>query len=249
MSFGIKSKPTGIAPEEFRKLYDEFDASITTLDCGKRCAPYNEHGVPFCCDIEHAVPAVYDSEWDYLKSHTDLWHLWTCNDPELSPEEQVEEYERLKEETPEGMVLVECLGAPLCQRGYRSLTCRQFPFFPYIDSQGNILGLSYYWEYEDVCWVISNLDKVSPVYIQQMMKSFELVFKRLPNEFDNYQYHSEKMRDEFNKLGRAIPLLHRNGFPYKITTHNERMRRIPLESLPRFGDYKVPEELTFPDEV
>ena len=41
------------------------------------------------------------------------------------------------------------------------------------------------------------------------------------------------MRDEFNKQRRAIPLLHRNGFAYKISTHNERMRRVPVESLPQ----------------
>jgi hypothetical protein len=238
-----------ITPEEIRELYARFDAPITALDCGKKCAPYNEGGKPFCCDICVAVPTIYEEEWDYLKANTNLWFEWkaeTCMD---TPEEAFAEVARLKKETPGSMLLVECLGPSLCQRQYRGLTCRQFPFFPYIDSQGELLGLSYYWEYEEQCWVISNLQVVDPEYQRQFLAAFEFIFERIPDEFENYRFHSEVMRDTFNEQRRAIPLLHRNGHAYKISTHNERMRRVPVESLPKFGPYKLAAKMPFPDEI
>lgn len=238
-----------LQPAEIRRFYDDFDAPITALDCGQICAAHNESGKPFCCDICHAVPTVYESEWAFLQEHTDLWHVWKAEQCTDTPEEAAAEIARLKAETPDNMTLVECLGPDKCQRQYRALTCRQFPFFPYIDSAGNLLGLSYYWQFEDQCWVISNLQRVSDRFRQECIRAFEFIFARIPEEFETYQYHSEVMRDTFNEKRRAIPLLHRNGQAYKISTHNERMRRVAAGSLPVFGPYKLAREMPFPDEV
>ena len=60
---------------------------------------------------------------------------------------------------------------------------------------------------------------------------------------------SEVMRDEFNEKRRAVPLLHRNGHTYKISTHNEKMRRVDINKLPKFGPYKLVAEMPFPDEI
>jgi len=62
-------------------LYAAFAMPATDEDCGLRCAPYNEGGVPFCCDPRHAVPTAYREEWAYLQAHTDLWRLWQDDDP------------------------------------------------------------------------------------------------------------------------------------------------------------------------
>ena len=109
-------------PADFAKIYANFEAPITAFDCGRKCAPYNEYGVPFCCDTDHAIPTAYLLEWVYLEPNTDLWHLWEDDDPD--------ETARLRAETPDGQVLIECLGHQLCQRGFRSITCRAFPFLP-----------------------------------------------------------------------------------------------------------------------
>ncbi len=153
---GILWIVSGIKPVFFDSLYADFQSPISTFDCGDRCAPHNEYGAPFCCDTRHAVPTAYESEWRYLQENTNLWHLWQADTPA--------ETSRLQQETPPGQVLIECLGHPLCQRDYRSLTCRAFPFFPYLTSQGTFIGLSYYWEYEDRCWVISNFQVVNQTY-------------------------------------------------------------------------------------
>jgi hypothetical protein len=147
------------------------------------------------------------------------------------------------------MVLMECLGPKQCQRNFRALTCRQFPFFPYIDSQGNLLGLSYYWEYENECWIINHLEVVTSKYIEQFIEAFEFIFTQMPQEFENYKTHSEVTRDEMIDMKRALPLLHRNGKAYKVTPSNERMRRVSPEAFPKFGPYKIAAAMPFEDEI
>lgn len=226
---------------DIQTLYEQFQAPITTLNCGDQCAPYNERGNPFCCDTRHAVPTVYDGEWTYLQEHTDLWHLWEAEDPQ--------ETAQLQKETPDGMVLVACQGAALCQRGFRSLTCRAFPFYPYLNRQGDFLGLSYYWTYEDRCWVISNLQQVSLEYRRQFIAAYDRIFEQVPGERENFRHHSIVMRRIFGRKHRTIPLLHRNGSSYKVSPRNGRMRRVDPGNLPKFGPYKIAEELPFPDEL
>ena len=226
---------------DFAGIYARFQAPIAVLDCGARCAPHNEYGVPFCCDTRHAVPTVYQAEWEYLQAHTDLWHLWGDEDPV--------EQERLQAQTPAGQTLVACKGYLACQREYRSLTCRSFPFFPYLTREGEFIGLSYYWEYEDRCWVISNLHVVSAEYRAQFIALYDGLLERMPEERKNFHYHSTMMRRIFGRRGRAIPLLHRNGGAYKVTPRNGRLRRVPVEKLPKFGPYLIAAELPFPDEL
>jgi len=238
-----------LKPTDIGRFYADFDATITSLDCGKKCAPYNASGKPFCCDICHAVPTAYHAEWAYLQPRTQLWHEWRAEQCTDSEEERLEEVARLDAETPESMILIECLGPSKCEREHRALTCRQFPFFPYIDSDGAFIGLSYYWEYQNECWVISNLARVTVEYRRQFVAAFDELFERMPDELENYRYHSEVMRDEFNEQHRAIPLLHRNGHDYKITTHNERMRRVAPSEFGKFGPYQVADDLLFPDEI
>lgn len=221
-------------------FYSRFHSPITDQDCGAKCAPYNEYGVPFCCDTKHAIPTAYDAEWDYLVHNTDLWHEWDGGDKAA--------WASLRSEIPQDQVLIECLGHQFCQRAYRSITCRSFPFFPYITDDGRFIGLSYYWEYEDRCWVISNLSLVNRSYRQEFVGAYEELFVRYPHEINNFAHHSKLMRDEFHRQQRAIPLLHRNGAAYKITPKNGRLRRVSQEKLPKFGVYKIASQMRFADE-
>ena len=227
-------------PLDFAGLYVGFDAPVTALDCGERCAPYNERGVPFCCDTRHAVPTVYDDEWGYLQAHTGLWRPW--QGPSAA------ETERLRKQTPDGQLPVVCLGHLACQRGFRAVTCRAFPFFPYLTTAGEFLGLSYYWEYEDRCWVLSNLQAVTLQYREAFVATFDAIFQALPDEKENFRQHSIRMRRVFGRKRRAIPLLHRNGAAYRVTPHNGRLRRTPLENFPKFGPYELAARLPFPGE-
>ncbi len=222
--------------QKVRGLYDGFDAPIARLDCGQKCAPYNPSGKPFCCDICHAVPAVYKSEWAYLLPNTDLWHTWRgdeCENP-LSSRERA----RVKAETPESMILLACLGPDRCQRNFRALSCRQFPFFPYVTADYRFVGLAYEWEFESKCWVISNLSQVSARYREEFVGTYDELFVQFQEEFDSYAAHSEEMRVHFLEQKRRIPILHRNGGVYLLSPASERMARVEVGKLPKFAPYK-----------
>lgn len=227
-------------PQDFSRLFRDFQAPIAALDCGDKCAPYNEHGVPFCCDTRHAVPTAYDAEWSYLQAQTNLWHAWRSSDPHITAE--------LQAQTPLGMVLIECLGARLCQRGYRTVSCRSFPFFPYLTRTGDFIGLTYYWEYEDRCWVISNLHVVTDAYRQEFIAAFDRIFAQLPDEKETFRQYSIRMRRSFGQRQRRIPLLHRDGQFYHVWTNSEYLDLVDPETLPKFGPYEVAASLPFPDE-
>ena len=235
------SEKSRATPACFAGLYARFQSPISTLDCGQKCAPYNEHGAPFCCDTQHAVPTAYAAEWVYLQENTDLWHPWQAQTPQ--------ETELLQAETPDGLHLIECQGHTRCQRDFRSMTCRAFPFFPYFTSDGDFIGLSYYWEYEDRCWVISNLSQVSLTYREEFIQVYEELFRYLPEERDNFANHSAHMRRVFEGKQRTIPVLHRDGGCYKVSPRSEKMKKVSVETLPVFGPYRIAAQLPFPDEM
>jgi hypothetical protein len=230
ISFRIQPDPL----EDISKLYGRFNTSIAGLDCGRKCAPFNPSGKPFCCDICHAVPAVYHEEWNYLKKNTDLWHSWRGDECADS-----DEAAHLQDEVPESMILLACKGPTHCQRSYRALSCRQFPFFPYVSSDYRFMGLAYEWEFEKQCWVISNLHKVAKSYRVQFIAIHDSLFAQRQDIFDNYAYHSERMRMRFMKERRRIPLLHRNGKDYLVSPKSGRMVHMDPNKFPRFSPYRV----------
>jgi hypothetical protein len=136
------------------------------------------------------------------------------------------------------MVLLACLGPDQCQREYRALSCRQFPFFPYVTEDYQFLGLAYEWEFEDTCWVISNLTQVTSAYRQEFIQTFDDLFSHWMAEMEGYAAKSEQMRVHFAAQKQRIPLLHRNGGYYLLRPDSERLHRVTPERLPQFGVYR-----------
>jgi hypothetical protein len=221
-------------PINFAQLYEGFDSPLVSLDCGDKCAPHNPSGKPFCCDICHAVPSAYHQEWAYLQSRTDLWHPWRGDECESYPEDPAD----LQAETPESMILLACSGPDHCQRNYRALSCRQFPFFPYITEDFAFIGLTYNWELEDTCWVISNLSQVTDAYRQEFVQIYDDLFSIWIQEMESYAIRSEQMREHFINQKRSIPILHRDGGYYLLRPLNERLRPVEPDRLPKYGVYR-----------
>jgi len=221
---------------DLRELYDEFDAPISAVDCGQKCAPHNPNGKPFCCDICHAVPAAYRQEWSFLQSQTNLWQAWRGDECASAG---VDEFGKLQSETPEDMILLACLGPAQCQRSFRALSCRQFPFFPYVTSDYRFLGLACDWEFENTCWVISNLGQVSAAYRAQFVETHDRLFAFSQEAFESYYNHSERLREHFSALHRRAPILHRNGGCYLLSPGSERLTKIAPEEMAQFGPYKL----------
>jgi hypothetical protein len=218
----IYRTPSDLEDAEIHRLYDEFDAPVTDLDCGRLCAPDNPSGKPFCCDICHAVPAAYRSEWTCLEKNTRLWHAWhgdECQDGQAG-------HPDLIAETPDSMTLLACLGPQQCERQFRLLSCRQFPFFPYITSDYRFLGLAYEWAFEETCWVIRNPNRVTETYRRQFVATFDRLFALFDEEFENYAAHSAGMRAVFSSRRRRIPILHRDGGQVLVSPGSEKVRKI-----------------------
>lgn len=119
----------------------------------------------------------------------------------------------------------------------RTLSCRQFPFSPYITADDRLIGLTINWDFEEVCWVLSNLDKVSPEYRKEFLDIYDELLFEYPKEYDSYYFLSEDMREHFTKIGRQIPILHRDGAYCLLDPQTDEITAVDPTSLPKFGPY------------
>jgi hypothetical protein len=217
-------------------LYNRFDSPICEVDCGQICRQFNPSGMPFCCDICVAVPVALKEEWTYLKANTKLWHRLRGDECPADPIDK----EKMQAETPNYMHLMACKGPAFCERDFRTLSCRQFPFSPYITADDRLIGLTYNWDFEEVCWVISNLARVSDQYRKEFLDIYDNLLFEHPSEYDSYYWLSEDMREHFIKQQRHIPILHRDGGYYLLNPATDEISPINPMVLPKFGAYKEP---------
>lgn len=193
--------------EHFAEVHRRFDTPISERhDCGRWCAPLNG-GEPVCCSTKNAIPVVDKAEWHLLRERTDLWHRFKPYD--ASSREIVDGLH-------ENCTAIECRGAAFCERQHRTLACRAFPFFPYFTREKEIVGVSYYWIFEDRCWVISNLRIVEPEFLRQLLWAYEYLFERDEDERQAYIEQSISMRRVFSRARRAFPVIGRDGALYSV---------------------------------
>jgi hypothetical protein len=102
----------------------------------------------------------------------------------------------------------------------------------------NIALLGWEWQFEFVCWVISNLANVTQRYREEFFRTYDKLFALFQDEFEQYASHSERMRAEFAKCKRRFPLLHRNGGYYLASARSGRLERVEPDHLPRFGMHR-----------
>lgn len=224
----------------FEDIYRIISRPLSQFDCGEKCGPFNEYGVPICCDINLIIPSAFEAEWQYLKEKTDLWQPWSSFDP-------VDE--GLENDLQDGQVPLKCLGYQQCQRPFRTMTCRAFPFFPYLDSRGDFIGLVYFHEYREVCWIISNLSVVTAAYKADFQHAFELLFKQYPDSKESYFQFSGYLREEFANSGDRIILLDFEGDVYQLEPVSEVSQPVRYEDLESYGPFSITKDLRFPDEM
>ena len=225
--------------ERFRDLYNGFDMPLCEIDCGSKCGPHNDFGVPICCDITQVIPSAFDLEWCYLKDNSDLWQPWSSADQYA---------EELEEEILDGQVLLQCKGYQECQREFRALTCRAFPFYPYLDSAGAFLGLSYYPEFRFGCWIISNLDRVDQSYKTAFQWVFQRIFELYPDYRQNYIDYSDYERQKAAEESEMVVLVGFSGDVHLIDPRTEDQYPVQYKDLKAYGPFEITRELRFPEE-
>lgn len=214
--------------EEYESIYAGFEAPVSKYDCGRYCAEHND-GVPVCCSTKHCIPVARREEWDFLQTRSDLWHRYK---PRTADEKKI------KDELPRSILLIECKGAAACERENRSLSCRAFPFFPYVTRDYNFVGLTVYWHFEELCWVMSNLQIVERPFLNEFVSTFDLLFRRIPGELENFRDYSATMRRAFSRMKRTIPLLGRDGFHYEVTPKTGDLHPVGVETFAKHGPYQ-----------
>ncbi len=190
-------------PKHYAEIYKTLQAPISKVyDCGSKCAPYN-NGEPVCCTTGHAIPIVEHSEYKLLKSRTTMWKPF-------KPKDAAERAE-VADLKGSDCRAVECNGARSCERDNRSMACRTFPFFPYFNPAGELVGLATYWTFEGQCWVISNLTIVEQPFVDEMMKAHELLFAADDQWRDTYKRQSATMRGVYSRKREKFPVIGRDG--------------------------------------
>ena len=96
-------------PATFKEIYQGFSVPITGLDCGIKCGPNNDYGIPVCCDINQIVPTAFEEEWKYLEPRTELWRVWEGS--------STREGKELLKGLETGQVPLQCLGHQHWNRG------------------------------------------------------------------------------------------------------------------------------------
>jgi len=223
----------------FEDTYQIFSRPLSNIDCGEKCGPFNDYGVPVCCDINLIIPSAFIEEWEYLKDKTDLWLPWGSSNPIDAS---------LENDLQDGQILLKCQGYQYCQRSFRTLTCRAFPFFPYLDSRGNFLGLVYFQDYREQCWIISNLSVVTTDYKTEFCQAFELLFKQYPESKESYSQYSSYIREKNSLSGDKIILLDFEGNVFLVDSVSEISHHVGYEDLESFGPFSISNDLIFPDE-
>lgn len=190
-------------PKHYAEIYQALQAPISKVyDCGSKCAPYN-NGEPVCCTTGHAIPIVEHSEFKLLQSRTDMW-------TPFKPKDAAERAE-VADLKGSDCRAVECKGARHCERDNRSMACRTFPFFPYFNPEGELVGLATYWTFEGQCWVISNITIVEKPFIDEMIVAHEMLFKADPQWRETYKQQSATMRGVHSRKGIKFPVIARDG--------------------------------------
>jgi len=213
----------------YESLYAGFNAPISRFDCGKMCAPHNG-GEPVCCNTQFAIPVSTIEEWTFLKSRSEMWHSY-------KPRDEAER--KVKEALPRYCKMMECNGASRCERDNRALSCRAFPFFPYVTKEYEFVGLTYYWTFEETCWVISNLQVVDKGFVSEFISTFDYIFRKVADELEIFRDHSASMRRVFSRRGTRIPLIGRDANYYEVLPKTGEIQPTKVEAFEKFGVYKT----------
>ena len=171
---------------------------MISFDCGRFCAPGN-HDIPACCDNESTVPILYRDEFRWLKTRGRFW---------TRMRRRTKAARRLTDTLHETYVAAECPGPQACRRSLRSIACRAFPFDPYLDGKGRVLGLVYQVERRDRCPLVGKpAGLYNPAYVARAIRFWREILHALPEEREVYAKHSRKLRRRARRKGERVRII------------------------------------------
>ena len=188
-------------PAQIEQLLSILHAPVTDFDCGTLCAPSNG-GVPICCDRDRIVPVLYRGEYALLRERSDLWRPFR---PRTAQQKTLRQDMRSCDR------LCECKGVAHCERDNRSLACRTFPLEPYIDHDGELVGLVWNYDFQGTCPLVAAKYPIRADYVDQCLRMWDQAFAWSEDEWEFHLGHSESLRRSFGQKRKKIPVFTRDG--------------------------------------
>jgi hypothetical protein len=181
---------------DWEQMYREFTACATDGDCADLCRN-GDDAIAACCDTERLGLVVFADELAWAKTRTACWHR-------RRPRNPVER--QAIAAWADHVVLARCVRPRRCDRPCRSLTCRFFPLEPYIDPQGQFIGLTYIYSAARVCPLIGRQMDLRQEFVNQSFSVWSRIFAAYPEERNSYRKASRQLRYRFARRGRTIRL-------------------------------------------
>jgi hypothetical protein len=186
-----------LTERQLARFYRMLSVRMTDFDCGRRCAP-NNGDIPYCCDGKKVVPILYRDEYKWLRTKKKFWRKM----PIKTAFEK-----KLIQDTCYYNVFALCPGVQDCRRTLRALVCRLFPFEPFLDERGFVLGLVYQDGENEQCPLVGKPQRIyNPQYIKNSIRVWQELVDTFPEEKDMYVRESRKRARRATRLKKSISL-------------------------------------------
>ena len=182
-----------LTEEQLGRFYRMLSVQMTDFDCGKHCAPQN-NDVPYCCDREKVVPVLFKDEYECHRKKGAFWRKMPI---------QTKADKKLVQDTCSYNVFAVCPGVQNCHRPLRALSCRLFPFEPFLDDKGCVLGLVYQNGENACCSLMGKPQQVyKQTYIRNCVRVWQELINIFPEEKDMYIRESRKRKRQAARTGK-----------------------------------------------
>ena len=186
-----------LTEKKLKQLYRLLSVPMTDFDCGKDCAPQN-NGVPYCCDQDKVTPVLFKDEYRWHRTQRGFWRKMPV---------KTKSDRKLVEESCSYNVFAVCPGVQKCRRTVRSLTCRLFPFEPFLDSTGTVQGLVYQDGNNGSCSLMNKPQHVyNPLYIRNAIRVWQELVETFPEDKEMYLRESRKRTRQAARTKRPLRL-------------------------------------------
>jgi hypothetical protein len=184
-----------LTEKQLRRFYRMLSVKMTDFDCGKHCAPKNNN-VPHCCDREKVQPLLFKDEYDLHRKQGTFWRKMPI---------KTKADKKLVQDTCSYNVFAVCPGAQDCRRTLRAMVCRLFPFEPFIDDKGFVLGLVYIGDKNGDCALMGKPRRIyNPAYIRNCIRVWQELVDIFPEEKDMYVSESRKRKRRESRMGKTV---------------------------------------------
>ncbi len=190
--------------DEIPYFLEMLEEPIVDYDCSVLCRD-SKDDMAYCCQPGNALPLLYKTEYQYLRTLSDFWGEWK---PTTKEGRQMLEY------AGENQIFAECSDPRNCKRKERSITCRVFPLEPYIDRRGVFVCLTFmqsFLEYDEdlgrgKCPLAMHTKDIRQEFIDSHFLFWQSLLLRFPREYQIYKSSSASLR-KYNKKNKSDIIL------------------------------------------